>query len=640
MAEKLDPRDSESSWVLAGSEGLPIDTVGPEQDSASRRSDDEEPQEEDEGTQDTVTGRQPPWVWGKLGVTVLCHCLIPMLCLSPAVTTNGATTFPSQTLCPEGSGQGDPEECEDSKAVPALDGSAEPSVLEGDEQEELKAEAEPQPCPDTPQAGPTTEDVSCTSSDDNMEGLRWRKGHKPHPEPPTVTPASHRGTPDTGDDGLSMNKYLFGALALVAVGLLIITGGIYDVADGPVESVGSWDLAAGEQESLLSVDSNDSQQEPPLADAGGSQNMQSMSQLLDKLAKENQEIRLMQAELQAHKEDLRALLHKSEGEAATAGAQQQSLARENVRLRAALEREVTALREAQAELQRLQAAGAPGSRREPAAEQPRATGVPGRGKAVARWHGSLDSLRQELADTLDRARGSGDLKGLVEELSILEQHLAQVLEAEGLGSFSTAWKKPFKVEKESGWHKQHGTRGSPHKEERREHGKPHKKDPQPPREHKPGKSWGKPSHSHPHHDSHEVPWLRRYRAPQGCSGVTDCAHKEGQEVLGAVLEPVQKVQFLQLLESFMGQLGLGRQFGKLAPQLDGAFRADGVFAHDRLRFVDFVDDVEDLLEDVAWQEWGNKKAVDGFEEYMLRHYSGASGNVWSQRAPRQHGTRG
>lgn len=57
-----------------------------------------------------------------------------------------------------------------------------------------------------------------------MEGLRWRKGHKPHPEPPTVTPTSHRGTPDSGDDGLSMNKYLFGALALVAVGLLIITG--------------------------------------------------------------------------------------------------------------------------------------------------------------------------------------------------------------------------------------------------------------------------------------------------------------------------------------------------------------------------------------------------------------------------------
>lgn len=42
----------------------------------------------------------------------------------------------------------------------------------------------------------------------------------------------------------------------------------------------------------------DSQQQAPLPDAGGPQSVQSMSQLLDKLAKENQEIRLMQAELQ------------------------------------------------------------------------------------------------------------------------------------------------------------------------------------------------------------------------------------------------------------------------------------------------------------------------------------------------------
>ncbi|XP_056366638.1 pre-B-cell leukemia transcription factor-interacting protein 1 [Oenanthe melanoleuca] len=615
MAEKSDPKDSENSWVLAGSEGLPIDTVGPEQDSTSHTSDDEEPEEEeDEGTQETVT----------------------------AVTTNGAIASPSHTLCPEGSRQLDPEECEDSRvqAVCALHGSAELSTLEGDEQEEPSAEAEPQPCPDTPQAGPTVEDVSCTSSDNNTEGLRWRQGHKPRAGPPTVTPAPHRGTPDSDDDGLSMSKYLLGALAMVAVGLLIITGGIYDMADGPVESVSSWDLGAGEQESLLSTDSNDSEQKPPLPDAGDSQSVQSMSQLLDKLAKENQEIRLMQAELQAHKEDLQALLHRSEGEAAAAGAQQQSLAAENARLRAALEREVAALREARAELRRLQAAGAPGSPREPRAEQPRATGTPAHGKAAARRHGSLDSLRQELADTLEHARGSGDLKGLVEQLSTLEQHLAQLLEVEGSGSFSTPWKKPFKVEKESKWQKQHGARGFPHEQERREHGKPHKKDPRTPREHKPGKAWGKQSHSHPQHGSREVPGLRRYRAPQGCSGVTDCAHKEGQEVLGAALEPVQKVQFLQLLESFMGQLGLGKQFGRLAPQLDGAFRADGVFAHDRLRFVDFVDDVEDLLEEVAWQEWGNKKAVDGFEEYMLRHYSGASANMWSQRAPRQHGIRG
>ncbi|NWZ70532.1 PBIP1 protein, partial [Acrocephalus arundinaceus] len=72
----------------------------------------------------------------------------------------------------------------------------------------------------------------------------------------------------------------------------------------------------------------------------------------------------------------------------------------------------------------------------------------------------------------------------------------------------------------------------------------------------------------------------------------------------------------------MEQLGLGRQFGRLALRLDGVFTADGVFAHDRLRFVDFVDDVEELLEKVAWQEWGDKEVVDGFEEYILQHYSG------------------
>ncbi|NWW14006.1 PBIP1 protein, partial [Oreocharis arfaki] len=277
----------------------------------------------------------------------------------------------------------DPEECEDSRvsAVPALDGSAEPSTLEGDKQEEPNAEAEPEPCPDTPQAGPTMEDTCWTSSDHVMEGLRWRQGHKPHPESPTVTPDPHQGTPDSGDDGLSMSKYLLGALALVTVGLLIITG----------KAEGVFNASRASNLPVL----QDSEQKAPLPDAEGPQSVQSMSQLLDKLAKENQEIRFMQAELQAHKEDLRALLHRSEGEAAAAGAQQQSLAAENAQLRAALEREVTALREARAELRRLRATGAPGSPGEPSAEQP---GAPAHGKAAARQRGDLGSLRQEVAD--------------------------------------------------------------------------------------------------------------------------------------------------------------------------------------------------------------------------------------------------
>ncbi|NXR03106.1 PBIP1 protein, partial [Sagittarius serpentarius] len=65
----------------------------------------------------------------------------------------------------------------------------------------------------------------------------------------------------------------------------------------------------------------------------------------------------------------------------------------------------------------------------------------------------------------------------------------------------------------------------------------------------------------------------------------------------------------------MGRLGWGGHFGGLAARLAGAFRADGTFAHDRLRFVDFVDDVEELLEEVARRERGDKEVADGFEEY-------------------------
>ncbi|NXG52256.1 PBIP1 protein, partial [Psilopogon haemacephalus] len=75
----------------------------------------------------------------------------------------------------------------------------------------------------------------------------------------------------------------------------------------------------------------------------------------------------------------------------------------------------------------------------------------------------------------------------------------------------------------------------------------------------------------------------------------------------------------------MGRLGWGRHFEGLAARLDGAFGADGLFAHDRLRFVDFVDDVEDLLEEVARQEGGDEEAADDFEEFVLRHYAGDSG---------------
>ncbi|NXD73467.1 PBIP1 protein, partial [Eolophus roseicapillus] len=208
-----------------------------------------------------------------------------------------------------------------------------------------------------PSPEPPAEEGTCTSSDDDVEGLRRRRGCEPCPGPPPPVPAPHRGPPGTGDeDGLSMSKYLLGAVALVAVGLLIVSG-----AWGPGAGWGT-----GSTPGSILVLPQASQKKLPPSGAGDPQSSQSLSLLLDKLAKENQEIRLMQAELQAHKEELQVLLHKSEGKVAAAGAQQQSLEAENAQLRVALEREAAALREARAELQRLREAAAP----EPAAEQP------------------------------------------------------------------------------------------------------------------------------------------------------------------------------------------------------------------------------------------------------------------------------
>lgn len=360
---------------------------------------------------------------------------------------------------------------------------------------------------------------------------------------------------------------------------------------------------------------------------------------------------------QTHKEELQALLQQSEGAAAAAGKQQQSLAKENAELRAALQREAEALRAARAELQRLQARGGP-SDPQPHKEQPHgpSSAVHEEGaQHEARHRGLLESVQHELAAALQRAQGAGGLEGLKEELMELEERLSRELgRSEGAEAFPGHWKKGFKAEKkERGWHKRdgHRERGKAHGKEhhskehhgkehhskehhgkehhgkehhskehhgKEHHGKEHHgKEPRPHREHREGKSGGKWSRG-----PQELPPLSHSRAPQGCSGVTDCAHKEGREALGAALEPVQKSQFLQLLEGFMGRLGWGGHFRGVAARLDGAFGADGVFAHDRRRFVDFVEEVEEMLEDVARRERGDEEAADGFEEFVLQHYAG------------------
>ncbi|EMP28226.1 Phosphomevalonate kinase [Chelonia mydas] len=176
---------------------------------------------------------------------------------------------------------------------------------------------------------------------------------KPHASPLLAGPApwgpaERRGAEaaSDGESGLSVNSCLLGVLALLGIGLLAFSGAIYDPGDGkywgaspsltsraapallagppPVSDpqtprlrgpMDPGDIPDGEQQPLA-AGVKDWLQQPPLDTAGDPQSLHPMSLLLDKLAKENQDIRLMQAELQAQKDELQALLQKSEGEKA------------------------------------------------------------------------------------------------------------------------------------------------------------------------------------------------------------------------------------------------------------------------------------------------------------------------------------
>ncbi|KAK7147484.1 hypothetical protein R3I94_010112 [Phoxinus phoxinus] len=113
----------------------------------------------------------------------------------------------------------------------------------------------------------------------------------------------------------------------------------------------------------------------------------------------------------------------------------------------------------------------------------------------------------------------------------------------------------------------------------------------------------KPDETTSHHLSeHENYWSKQRERIQHfngqrdtCSGVADCARVEG-------LAPVGLRDFQTLLQSYMNKLpdpqdqtSREEELHKLVKE----FFTDGVFAHDQIPFSEFVDDVGDILEDLA-----------------------------------------
>ncbi|XP_062048361.1 pre-B-cell leukemia transcription factor-interacting protein 1 isoform X2 [Lepus europaeus] len=683
--------DSDNSWVLAGSESLPVETLGPEPGT------DPEPER----------APQLPQSPFKAGGAELAGAL------------DGAGTL-SQTESPL-SDPALPEETE-VKGTLAADGhDVEPpgpgdTVVQGDLQEspvavdpgqdtrDLEHQSSPQRPPSRPKAAWVREEGRSSSSEDtdvDVEGLRRRRGREPSPPRP-VAPldAEDRARAQGAAEelGISLNMCLLGALVLLGLGLLLFSGPVEEVElqvfPDPGSDPGLRDASGGEQDGLR-------ERLPAPTPLDGAPSLQNMGLLLDKLAKENQDIRLLQAQLQAQKEELQSLMHQPKG-----------LEEENARLRGALLQGEASQRALESELQQLRARlqgleagcirgkdgvclswgrgpqhGKASKEQGPGAQEPDPGFLEQKKQLEAeaqalrqeleRQRQVLGSVQQDLQRSLrDAGRGGPAHAGLVE----LGQRLAQQLQGlENWGqdpgvpaNASEAWHQKPHSQNTREWNGKEKWRDG-QRDRKAEHWRHRKEDSAragrkswegdkdrepagrpgdgPPRvEERGSKKDGKrqdpkglprkgggpgPGERQKHPGWREgakesrgspPPWeqllKRRFRAPQGCSGVAECARQEGLSFFGAELAPVRQQELASLLRSYLARLPWAGQLAQELPLSPAYFGEDGVFHHDRLRFRDFVDALEDSLEEVAVGQTGDDDEVDDFEDFVFSHFFG------------------
>ncbi|KAM4631051.1 uncharacterized protein pbxip1a isoform 1-T2 [Polymixia lowei] len=138
--------------------------------------------------------------------------------------------------------------------------------------------------------------------------------------------------------------------------------------------------------------------------------------------------------------------------------------------------------------------------------------------------------------------------------------------------------------KQKPWHSQ-PTKNPHGHSHHHQHQQPHR---QPHQRHQP--------HQYNHDDfwRHQGEKLRRNIRPRpGCSTAEDCASKEGLYV-------VELSEFEELLEAYLSKLeGSPPESRDEIRKLTAEFFEDGMFAHGRVLFGDFAEDVADILEDMA-----------------------------------------
>ncbi|XP_044151653.1 pre-B-cell leukemia transcription factor-interacting protein 1 isoform X3 [Bufo gargarizans] len=688
MSDGQEGRDSENNWVIPSAESFPVETVGAAQGGAEEV--------------------------GAAG-------------LGPAPPPDGEETAPDVkpgTEFAEGptlhEKPEEPEKLDEEQGPPSnTEGPRGPGIVGGD-----------------------LEEVSCSSSDDDVEGLRKRVGRGTPPA--SVGPSVREAVEQDLDGGssLNLNVLVIAAVGLLCLGVLLFSGSSFSSDDDPPQNVVSRSVTGGEERPpQVIADIQDWIEQHADQFTGDPSSLQLMSGLLDRVAKENQEIRHMQATLQAQKEELEALLSVSDGRNITPG-----LADENIRLKDALLKEETAHLSAKEELlnvqEKLEVLESGGVEKEAlvvensqmkvdldALRQQIEGFLAQKETLVAEsqmLRQELDkqrllvtSIRQELDNLVAKSDEGEDRTLLQERLSEMSSRLA--MEAQR----SETWEKKYvehaqrRKEQVVEERRDHGykewkrvdksnisTPGGDfrktHYKHVKEHGKRWTEDTHPESQHEERRSkkhddkhWQDKKHrhgektgaeiqgdkenwksksrehrskesAHHHHDHHEKQarhhqgeaeagfhprkgqkdftdshkrredkehrhhdhnkfWKKlsdhQYRVPEGCSGLEDCARKDGVDLFNMELKPVQRKQFEEVLLNYLTKSQLSDHLPELTPLLDGFFEGP-LFSHHKIRFKDFVDDVEDFLEDLARKEMGNDDIVDDFERYVYTSFFG------------------
>ncbi|KAM4676537.1 cell cycle progression protein 1 isoform 2-T3 [Discoglossus pictus] len=109
---------------------------------------------------------------------------------------------------------------------------------------------------------------------------------------------------------------------------------------------------------------------------------------------------------------------------------------------------------------------------------------------------------------------------------------------------------------------------------------------------------------------------------KGCSSVFECAHQESISLFNKVLDPVTVEEFRELIHTYLLEQVDNFQHWKELEQFINRFFHNGVFIHDQMLFTDFVNDVEDYLEDMKEYQTDNGGMFADLDQYIYRHFFG------------------